>query len=424
MTCSLQTYRIKIGTYNAGRPIIKRTHSNKTPSSRKNLQKTEFILSLLLANYCLLALSLPGFKTQYRPSKYPTNTACHISSGLPGTAGTLWKWKEPPWPDISCPPSLLHNLYRPPSWPPDTYPTRPWPSTTWSPSAWTPPSLPQLQCKSIPDPVLLAQHLLAPTSWLSVKDRNRLIKSLNGNRGQRGRGIKLLAWNKGSSLLQNKHNEVEAIIAGHQPHVLGLSEANLRSDVDLSLVQHENYQLHTAPTISNPDLAISRVVVYTHSSLIVKRRPDLEKDTISAIWLEVGLPRKRKILVANIYREWKHLNDHQSGTVAAQLERWCLFLSMWETALNEGKEVMVLGDVNLDFLKWTRNDLPASDHTVRLRPLTDQLFQKIIPDGVSQLVQVATRVWPGTADSGLDHIYSNKPEKCSDIYTQFSGGSD
>ena len=99
------------------------------------------------------------------------------------------------------------------------------------------------------------------------------------------------------------------MIAGHHPHILGLSEANLRSNADLTLVQHDDYQLHTAPTMTNTELGISRVVVYTHSSLIVKRRPDLEENILSTIWLEVGMPRQKKILVANVYREWKYMNQ-------------------------------------------------------------------------------------------------------------------
>ena len=121
---------------------------------------------------------------------------------------------------------------------------------------------------------------------------------------------------------QNKHPEIENIIAGHQPHILGLSEANLKKNVDPRLVHHDDYLLHTAPTLDNPALEVSRVVVYTHSSLVVKRRPDLEDSSLSAIWLEVGLPRQRKILVANVYREWQHMGqgqDNQTGSVAAQL---------------------------------------------------------------------------------------------------------
>ena len=71
-------------------------------------------------------------------------------------------------------------------------------------------------------------------SQLTRKDRNTLAKMTYGNRGLRGRGIKLLHWNKGSSYLQNKYHEVETIIDGHKPHVLGLSEANLKSSQDLN----------------------------------------------------------------------------------------------------------------------------------------------------------------------------------------------
>ena len=257
-------------------------------------------------------------------------------------------------------------------------------------------------------------------------DWNFLARMVNGNRSQRGHGIKLLHWNKGPSFLINKHQEVETLVADHRPHVLGLSEANLKREHDQSIVQHQDYDLHTCDTISNPQLGVSRIVVYTHKSLVVKRRKDLEDNTISAIWLEIGLPRQKKILHCQAYREWQHLGqgDNLSGSIPSQLQRWELFLEKWELALMEGKEVVVMMDANIDFLKWTRDDLPAFDSTSKLKSLIDILFSKIFPHGVSQLVRTATRTWPGQADSGLDHIYTNKPDKLSDVHTEFMGGSD
>ena len=208
------------------------------------------------------------------------------------------------------------------------------------------------------------------------------MKAINGNRASRGRGIQIIAWNKGSSYLQNKHHKIETIIAADKPHIIGLSEANLKKDTDLSLVQHDDYTLHTAPTLENPLLGISRLVVYTHSSLVVKRRHDLENDSLSAVWLELGMPRQKKIIVGNIYREWQHMDqgpDSVSGSVAEQLQRWLIFIDMWGKVLREGKEVMVLGDINLDFLKWTRDNLPASDSSVKLKKLNEQLFSRIFP---------------------------------------------
>ena len=142
------------------------------------------------------------------------------------------------------------------------------------------------------------------------------------------------------------------------------------------MVQHPDYTLHTCSTLNNPNLNMSRIVVYTHQSLVCKRRSDSEDQSLSAIWLEVGLPRQRKIFICLAYREWQHLgqSDNTSGSLADQIQLWDVFLSKWEAALQEDKELIVMMDANLDFLKLTRMDLPATDSTVRLRPLIDQLF--------------------------------------------------
>ena len=36
--------------------------------------------------------------------------------------------------------------------------------------------------------------------------------------------------------------------------------------------------------------------------------------------------------------------------------RWITFLEQWERALDTGKEVIVMGDFNLDFLNFHRTD--------------------------------------------------------------------
>ena len=125
-----------------------------------------------------------------------------------------------------------------------------------------------------------------------------------------------------------------------------------------------------------------------------------------------------KILIATFYREWQQPNqsDHYSKTVQAQFERWCNFLTKWEVVFVEGKEVIVIGDLNVDFLKWTRTDLGSSDSTSILKPLFEALFSRILPNGVTQLVKEPTRISSGQLESGLDHIYSNRPDKCSEIY--------
>ena len=52
--------------------------------------------------------------------------------------------------------------------------------------------------------------------------------------GNKQKGLKLLHWNKGSAILENKINEIEAIIQDYQPHILGMSEANYFKKNDVS----------------------------------------------------------------------------------------------------------------------------------------------------------------------------------------------
>ena len=150
-------------------------------------------------------------------------------------------------------------------------------------------------------------------------------------------------------------------------------------------------------------------------------------ETFNSVWLECGLPRQKKILVCNIYRQWqlpKQGNDKTSASVNSQLERFVTFLDQWEQAVASGREICILGDFNLDFLNFGKANLPANSQSARLRPLVQQLFDRIIPHGFVQMVKVFTRSWPNQEPSGLDHFWTNRPEKLSEVHAHWGGGSD
>ena len=91
----------------------------------------------------------------------------------------------------------------------------------------------------------------------------------------------------------------------------------------------QDYNIHVCPTINNPSLRSSRIVVYTHKDIVAKLRPDLMCDRYSSIWLEVGLPNHKRFLVSQSYREWQYTNqrgDKRSGSIPEQLTRWLIFL--------------------------------------------------------------------------------------------------
>ena len=373
MPCSPQTYRIRIGIYNAGRNIYKKTDSNHSSSSKKTLQKKKLIVTLIIANYYMLVLLGPVLLHPYITSE------------------TCWQPKPG---SFTIPYTDQYQFSA------DTGPYQlAGQSDVWDPG------------DTVSTPVLITNT-----------DRNKLAHTTNGNRGQRGKGINCVYWNKGPSFLCNKQLDIETIVERHKPHVLGLGEANFRHDHDLEDVQLPGYTLHLDSSVNNPNLGMARVAVYTHNALRVKRRPDLEDDSIAAIWLECGLPNQQGVIICVGYRQWRLVGqtDNTSASVQEQFARWSIFLDKWEAALTENKEVLVTLDANLDHLTWRMTDnLPSHHSSIRLKCLIDALFDRIFPLGVTQLVRGATRMERGMPRTGLYHFYSNKPDKLSSVETFF-----
>ena len=353
--------------------------------------QTSFILTLLMSNYCMIVLFFPIMLQHH--THQPDD---HLDMPRPFSCTSSL-------PKVSSKSVNLTNL-------------RSGRSTvllTWFPDAWDPGPGSSRGC----------------SPYLSRTERNKLAHSRYGNRGKRGKGITCIYWNKGPSHLINKHQDIETVIADHHPHILGLGEANHGHHHDIDAVQFPGYTLHLDSGIDNAETGrMSRVAVYTHSSIRVKRRHDLQDDmTAAALWLECGLPGQKGFLVCVGYRQWRLLGqeDDSSASVTEQLVRWTKFIDMWETALSEGKEVMVMMDANLDFLTWRNCDnLPKHHSSNKLKSLIDAVFSRIMPLGVSQLVTVATRMERGQPRTGLDHLYSNRPDKLSSVQTYYTGMSD
>ena len=57
---------------------------------------------------------------------------------------------------------------------------------------------------------------------VAAKVRNKEVHVRNGNQANRGKSISICYWNKGSSYLINKKEDIKEIINTHKPLVLGL----------------------------------------------------------------------------------------------------------------------------------------------------------------------------------------------------------
>ena len=209
-----------------------------------------------------------------------------------------------------------------------------------------------------------------------------------------------------------------------RPDILGISEANLHQSVDLSLVQLPGYSLHTARTLTNPRIGCSRIVVYLGEGVTAKVREDLMSDQFSSIWLEVSIPgNSQKLLISNAYRDhqWpKQGADKTSKSDGEVMRRWLVYLDQWRRALESGAEVHCLGDMNLDSAKLMGGSGPQ-------QPLVDALLQQVVPLGATQCAPAATWTPQGGQrgqPSGLDHHWTNRPDKLSEVEALVIGQSD
>ena len=117
-------------------------------------------------------------------------------------------------------------------------------------------------------------------------------------------GIKIMHWNAGGGYLKNKIHEIENVIAGYKPHLLSISETSFKKGQDISDIQIQDYKIYFSKTLDNPRLKVSRCCVYVHKDIIKpKLRLDLMSDEFSSVWLELNLPRQKRILVGNAYRD-------------------------------------------------------------------------------------------------------------------------
>ena len=227
--------------------------------------------------------------------------------------------------------------------------------------------------------------------------------------------------------LANKISEVKNIVKEHQPHVLGISECELR--------KHENRFDENKLKVPGYDLLFpkswalhgqARVIIYIKKTLQYERISDIENDDVQSVWVKAGFRNSRRIYICHTYRE--HMN-RLGGTLRHQRIMLEKLLSQWEDALvhanvDEENEVHISGDMNLDSLndRW----LDPSYHLASLSNLVQSACNTL---DLSQLVSLPTRsqynsASKTTAISCIDHVYTNRKFRCSKVSVIPFGGSD
>ena len=176
-------------------------------------------------------------------------------------------------------------------------------------------------------------------------------------------------------------------------------------------IRVNGYELTHSKTWSN--FGYSRLAMLTREGLQYKIREDQMDPEVSSIWIEIGGRGRKKLILGGIYREHRLLrqaNLPDSGVPARQTERWKTFIRQWKQ-IEKNNVCIVIGDTNLDCLKWNHPDRGHEE-------MTNLMKHEIETLGYNQVIQNATRFWPNTDESLIDQIWTNRVDRISNIINQ------
>ena len=153
-------------------------------------------------------------------------------------------------------------------------------------------------------------------------------------------------------------SEVKNLILKEKPHILGISESELKkSHHSEKSLKVPGYELLLPKSWDTHGKA--RLVVYVKKGLVYEHLQDLEHPDTKTIWIKAGFKNMRPIYYSHVYRE--HTNT-LGGSMAAQRTALSM-LDQWEDAVMHGNhdtpnEVHIAGDMNLDSLRgrWLESD--------------------------------------------------------------------
>ena len=228
---------------------------------------------------------------------------------------------------------------------------------------------------------------LAQKPVKSAKMRNKEKKAENGNISK---SFKVTHWNSGSKHWKNKINEIQVILDTRRPDLLIVSEANVFNT-------NQDYELVTPGYVMLKTKAWDTL---GHCRLVTLVRNNLQIEMVSGIY------REHSVL----------LQEQVTDSESLQNARWKIFINQWTTANRLG-DCIVLGDTNLDFLKWAS---PDSINTA----ITNMVKNGPESEGSCQLITEATRFWPNQRPSLIDQVWTNCPQRVISANNVVYGASD
>ena len=165
--------------------------------------------------------------------------------------------------------------------------------------------------------------------------------------------FKFLLLNKNNADLKNRIDQINHVLETKKPDFFVLNEAQLHKHDTTTRYQFPGY------CMENDNLNItdgwSRTAILVKNSIKYKRQKDLEIKGIATVWLQVGIPGTKHFLLQALYRQFRRQGKAGTNSISSQEERWTSIITKWQEAMKEGREVITLGDTNIDSLVWEKH---------------------------------------------------------------------
>ena len=217
-------------------------------------------------------------------------------------------------------------------------------------------------------------------------------------------------WNKGNGEFSNKKDEIELKIAKYAPIIFGILEVHMAVNAYLPALQISGYSLERDNLIQNG--IRTRTAMYISDRINYIRRHDLEVKNSPMIWIEVITNPAKPWLLFLGYRQWRQLeakNENKSRNMLNQKIRFQQWLGSWEMANNEGKQIILIGDMNIDVGPWLNPEIPLTEYQQSKSQLLSLIKTKTTQLNMELIRTKPTRYQGINVPSTLDVIFSNFP---------------
>ena len=155
-------------------------------------------------------------------------------------------------------------------------------------------------------------------------------------------------------------------------------------------------------------LGHARIVLLVRNGINFEVLKNHMDNDIATIWIKTGRTKKQSVVIGGIYREFTTLGQQEDLLTwqekkSKQERRWNRVLKRWKE-IGRKYKCFVIGDINLDYLKWQLPDQSVSNMVLATQ-------EAIENEGFVQLISKFTRSWRNQEDSLLDHIWSNSSNR-------------